>query len=215
MAVRIGARQGHVPHIRVEIKTLRIDKLSIRDRFFLGTPIGAEEPAHGTGVVPCPEVVVAGFGISFFAGEMRKRNKRSSPGPSLAMRNEQNTGVTFAKFDDRNSTDIVSLGHGSLDCPYSQRERRAEWLFLSDCLLAKNWDEHRFRDSRRRAFIRRKAVLWDVANRAWDRVLGSHGPGDCDNQQKQRCYILHDNLPAYCGLLVGCWIIVVVFVDGL
>lgn len=55
-----------------------MSKFCVRYRFFFGRPIGRHKAAHGTPIVPRIEVVIAGFGISFFAGEEMQVRLRQS-----------------------------------------------------------------------------------------------------------------------------------------
>ena len=70
MPIGIYLAQRIVPYVGIEIKTLRIIKLRIRNRLFLGTLVGRHKPAHRRRIVAGIEVVVAGFCVSFFAGEV-------------------------------------------------------------------------------------------------------------------------------------------------
>ena len=73
MSCGIGPLQWVIQDIAVKIQRLRVSKVCIRNRIGPITSvvvIGTEEPAHRRCVVPGAEVVVAGFGVSFFAGEV-------------------------------------------------------------------------------------------------------------------------------------------------
>src|SRR5207248_685168 len=66
VSVRIDVDKRIVASIGVKVPTLRVR--------YVSSPraggIGAHEAAHAGCVVSGPEVVVAGFGITFFAGEV-------------------------------------------------------------------------------------------------------------------------------------------------
>ncbi len=68
--VVIETRQRKVPHIAVEIQRLGIGEFSIRHSGCFVCPIRRDEPSQAVGVVASAEVIEAGFGIAFFAGEL-------------------------------------------------------------------------------------------------------------------------------------------------
>jgi len=69
MAVNIRSAGRNVPDIAVQIQRLRIAELSIRNIDGLGCPVRRDESAQPIRIIPCSEVVEAGFGVAFFAGE--------------------------------------------------------------------------------------------------------------------------------------------------
>lgn len=66
--VGINSREWIIPHIRIQVQTLRIVHLGIGNRLFFCAPVRAQEASHRTAVIPRFEVVVARFGVAFFAG---------------------------------------------------------------------------------------------------------------------------------------------------
>jgi hypothetical protein len=66
VTIRICLR---VAGIAVQIQSLRVRKVGIGYWFGTYAPIGANKSRQTTRVVPCPEVVEAGFDVAFFASE--------------------------------------------------------------------------------------------------------------------------------------------------
>jgi hypothetical protein len=69
VSIGIGTSEWIVAYIRIQIETLRIVRTGAWDWVFLRAPVGRHEPAHRGWVVPRIEVIIAGFGIAFFAGQ--------------------------------------------------------------------------------------------------------------------------------------------------
>lgn len=69
MAVEVGEGFGVVAEHGVQIEGLRVGEVGVGDGFWDGGPVGAQPAAEAVGVVSGAEVVVAGFGIAFFAFE--------------------------------------------------------------------------------------------------------------------------------------------------
>ena len=63
-------QQRIVVDVAVQIERLWNVELRVRDRLFFAAPVRAQEPPCGAVVVPSEHVVVAGFGVSFFAGKV-------------------------------------------------------------------------------------------------------------------------------------------------
>jgi len=72
MPIEIKPRHRVVHDVGVEIEALRIVQLGVRDWFNLRAPVGRHEPAQGVAaaIIPCAEVIEAGFGIVLFAGKL-------------------------------------------------------------------------------------------------------------------------------------------------
>ena len=70
MPVAVLKDQRIVKDVTVEIEALRIVQLRVRHRLFLRAPVGTEEASDIAVVVAREHVVVARFGISFFAGRI-------------------------------------------------------------------------------------------------------------------------------------------------
>src|ERR1041385_4804830 len=69
MAARVGLVQWVVANICVKIEGLRVVKNRVGYSLGFGRPIRGHEPTHARRIVPRAEVIQAGFGIPFFAGE--------------------------------------------------------------------------------------------------------------------------------------------------
>jgi len=69
VAVEVGEGFGVVGDHGIEVESLRVGKIGIGDGDGDRGPIGAEPAAETVGVVAGAEVVVAGFGVAFFAFE--------------------------------------------------------------------------------------------------------------------------------------------------
>lgn len=69
MAICIDPCCGDVSGIAIHIQRLRIREIGVWDWFGRFRPVGSHEPAEPIRVVPCAEVVQAGFGVAFFAGK--------------------------------------------------------------------------------------------------------------------------------------------------
>ena len=70
MPVRIDAADWIVADVGVEVERLRVAEFGVGHGLDFGRPVGRHEAAHLIAVVPCPEVVVAGFGVSLVPGEV-------------------------------------------------------------------------------------------------------------------------------------------------
>lgn len=66
--VRLSHRA--ILHIRIEIESLRIGQSRKRDWRRGIAPVGTHPPPHRRRIVACREVIIAGLGIAFFAGEV-------------------------------------------------------------------------------------------------------------------------------------------------
>ena len=71
MAVGICVAQRVVLDVAVQVERLRIWKACVRNWGGTLAPVGGHEAAEIGGVVAGAEVVEAGFGVAFFAGEMK------------------------------------------------------------------------------------------------------------------------------------------------
>ena len=69
MPIEVGLQQRIVPLVSVEIQALRVIKMSVRHRLWTCAPVRTQPSSHAGAVVPCAELVEAGFRIAFFAGE--------------------------------------------------------------------------------------------------------------------------------------------------
>jgi hypothetical protein len=70
VSVSVYAAEWIVSHVAIQIQGLRIIEVRVRHVFRLVSPVGRHESSHAGAVVPRSEIVVAGFDIAFFAGEM-------------------------------------------------------------------------------------------------------------------------------------------------
>jgi len=70
VAVEIGEALRVIGDHRVEIESLRVAKVGVGDGGGNSGPIAGEPAAEAVGVVAGAEVVVAGFGVAFFAFEL-------------------------------------------------------------------------------------------------------------------------------------------------
>ena len=70
MAVWIARGRWVVVNVAVEIEALRIPEARVGDVGWLGGPVGRHEAPEAAAVVSGPEHIQAGFGVSFFAGEL-------------------------------------------------------------------------------------------------------------------------------------------------
>src|ERR1039457_3014624 len=70
MSVRIYTCKWIVPDISIQVQALRIGEDGVGNRVRLGAPVGRGESAQRRRVVPCQKVVIARFGVAFFAGEV-------------------------------------------------------------------------------------------------------------------------------------------------
>jgi hypothetical protein len=71
VAVGIDLRKRVIPHISIEVQTLRIAEIGIWHGLGFDGPVRAHPSAHAGGVVSSPEIVQTALGIAFFAGEVR------------------------------------------------------------------------------------------------------------------------------------------------
>ena len=69
MAVEVGEGLGVIGDHGVEIESLRVGEIGVRNGSRDGGPIGTQPAAEAIGVVACAEVVVAGFGVALLALE--------------------------------------------------------------------------------------------------------------------------------------------------
>jgi hypothetical protein len=69
VAVEVGEGFGVVGDHGVEVESLRVGEIGVGDGNGDGGPVGAEPAAEAAGVIAGAEVVVAGFGVAFFAFE--------------------------------------------------------------------------------------------------------------------------------------------------
>ena len=70
MSVRVKPGKRIIANVGIPVQRLRVVQLGIGYRYDSGAPIGTQEPAHAACVVPSPEIVVAGFVVSAFAGKV-------------------------------------------------------------------------------------------------------------------------------------------------
>src|SRR5258708_2889620 len=70
MAVEVGEGFGVVGQDRIEVESLRVGEVGVGDGNGNSGPVGAEPAAETIGVIASGEVVVAGFGVPFFALEL-------------------------------------------------------------------------------------------------------------------------------------------------
>jgi hypothetical protein len=66
--IKPGCR--NVPYVAVEIERLWIGELRVWNSCGPRRPVWRDESSQAVGVVSCPEVIEAGFGTAFFAGEL-------------------------------------------------------------------------------------------------------------------------------------------------
>src|SRR5208337_4023770 len=71
MPVEVGEGFRVVVDHGVEVEGLRVGEVGVGDGSGNVRPIGAEPAAEAVGVIARAEVVVAGFGVAFFAGGNR------------------------------------------------------------------------------------------------------------------------------------------------
>src|SRR5215470_6439787 len=69
MTVKVGEGFGVVGDHGVEIESLWIREVRVRNRNRDARPVGGKPAAEAVGVVACAEVVVAGFGVALLAFE--------------------------------------------------------------------------------------------------------------------------------------------------
>jgi hypothetical protein len=69
VAVRVFVRLWTILDVAVEIETLRVAEIRVRNAGRLGCPVGRDKPSQPVGVISCLEVVQARFSVAFFAGE--------------------------------------------------------------------------------------------------------------------------------------------------
>ena len=69
MTIRIRQHQRIVLNISVKIERLRVAKVRIRHRLRDRRPIRTRPPPLRPTKIPCPKVIEARLGISFFAGK--------------------------------------------------------------------------------------------------------------------------------------------------
>jgi len=84
MSVRIHLAKRITPHITVKIKALRVAEISIGHRSRLCCPIRNHEAAEAAVEVSRSKIVESGFGIPFFAGEVKWADIRPCAGLAVS-----------------------------------------------------------------------------------------------------------------------------------
>jgi hypothetical protein len=67
--IGVVLRKRVIPDVAVEIQRLRIVQLCVRNGLGLRAPVRRHETAHAACVIPGAKVVIAGFGVAYFAGK--------------------------------------------------------------------------------------------------------------------------------------------------
>ena len=89
VAVEVGEGFGVVGDHGVEVEGLRVGEVGVGDGYGDIRPVGAEPASEAVGVVASAEVVVAGFGVAFFAFE-KDRAEKSLINYQLGIRRTKN-----------------------------------------------------------------------------------------------------------------------------